>query len=222
MFIYGGVRSLRYLIGFVLSALGIVLTVVTEIIPFIIITFIGAFLFASLPDDASFCDYVIANSDTALVRKRYYMVFLPFALASTVLTLGKATLKIMWKEEYFKVTFISDENVELTKISRKEYIRLRNEQRNIYTTQILSKEFMENAYTVENIGFKRKKIRLIVVCIISAIILTMLVDPVGIYLALIYEAVFIPIIILWIPEYKDAKIIQQAYDKAVKNGTQLK
>jgi len=50
--------------------------------------------------------------------------------------------------------------------------------------------------------------------IMAALMLLMLVEPEALFLTLIYEAVFIPMIILWIPEYKDAKILQQAYDKA--------
>ena len=74
---------------------------------------------------------------------------------------------------------------------------------------------MNESYSLELIGFKRKKIRLIVVSILALIMLLMIAEPGGIYLTLIYEAIFIPIIVLWIPEYKDAKILQQAYDKAV-------
>lgn len=208
---------MRYLIGIGLTVFGGVLTAVTGITPFIIILFIGVFLFSSIPEDAMFCDYIIANSNEALLRKRYYVNFFPFTIVSLILTVGKATLKIVWKEEYFKSTLSSEENIENIKITRKEYIALRNEQRIIYSTQSLSKEFMESSYTVENIGFKRKKTRVIVASILAGIMLTMVATPGGIYLTLIYEAVFLPMIVLWIPEYKDAKILQEAYNRATNN-----
>lgn len=205
---------MRYLIGFGLTILGGVLTAVTGFMPFVIIAFIGVFLFASFPNEAVFFDYRMANSDEVLLRKRFYLNFLPFTIVSHVLTFGNATLKIIWKEEYLKATITSEENITAIKLSRREYISLRNEQRILYSTQSLSKEFMENSYTIVDIGFKRKKTRLIVVSILAAIMLTALTEPGGIFLTLIYEAVFLPMIILWIPEYKDAKILQQAYDKS--------
>jgi hypothetical protein len=162
-----------------------------------------------------FYDYRIANSDEIIIRKRYYFDFIPFTIVSYILTLGKTTLKILRKEEYFRASVKSNEEVAPTRITRKEYLTIRNEQRKIYSTQILSKEFMNESYSLELIGFKRKKIRLIVVSILALIMLLMIAEPGGIYLTLIYEAIFIPIIVLWMPEYKDAKILQQAYDKAV-------
>ena len=212
---------MRFLIGFGLTILGGVLTAVTGFVPFIIILFIGVFLFASLPSEAIFYDYRIANSEESLLRKRYYFDFLPFTIISSVLTFGKTTLKIVWKEEYFRTTINIENKEDFTKISRKEYVALRNEQRVIYSTQVLNKEFMESSYTEETIGFKRKKTRLIIVSILAAIMLTMITVPGGIFLTLIYEAVFIPMIVLWIPEYKDAKILQQAYDNAVNSPTNI-
>jgi hypothetical protein len=206
---------MRFLIGFGLTILGGVLTGVTGITLFAIIMFVGVFLFASIPSDAMFYDYRIANSDEIIIRKRYYFNFIPFTIVSYILTLGKTTLKILRKEEYFRASVKSNEEVAPTRITRKEYLTIRNEQRKIYSTQILSKEFMNESYSLELIGFKRKKIRLIVVSILALIMLLMIAEPGGIYLTLIYEAIFIPIIVLWIPEYKDAKILQQAYDKAV-------
>lgn len=212
---------MRYLIGFGLTILGGVLTSVTGITPFAIIMFVGVFLFASLPSEDIFYDYRIANSDEIIIRKRYYFNFLPFTIVSYVLTLSKTTLKILWKEEYFRTSVKSTEDVTPTRITRKEYLTIRNEQRKIYSTQIFSKEFMNESYSLELIGFKRKKIRLIVISILAVIMLTMIAEPGGIYLTLIYEAVFIPIIVLWIPEYKDAKILHQAYDKAVNSTNNI-
>ncbi len=207
---------MRFLIGLGLIILGAVLFFVTDFAPFLIIFFIGLFLFASIQSEEMFYDYRIANSEEILLRKRYYMIFLPFAIISYVLTIGRTTLKIVWKEEYFRSPISIESEKDLIKLSRKEYIAIRNEQRIIYSTQILSKEFMESSYTAADIGYKRKKIRLIIVSIIAGISLTMLLDTsVGLFLTLICESVFIPMIILWIPEYKDAKILQQAYDKAV-------
>lgn len=213
---------MRYLFGLGLTILGGVLTAVTGLVPFIIILFVGVFLFASLPSEAIFYDYRIANSEEVLLRKRYYMDFLPFTIVSSILTLGKAPLKIVWKEEYFKAPINIENKEDLTKLSRKEYITLRNEQRIIYSTQVLSKEFMESSYTEADIGFKRKKVRLIVISVLAGIMLTMIAEPGGIYLTLIYEAVFLPMIILWIPEYKDAKILYQAYNKASNENTPKK
>ena len=197
---------MRYILGFGLILLGGVLTAVTDIVAFAIPLFIGVFLFASLPSEATFLDYRIANSDTSLVRKRYYMNFLPFSIISYCLTFGKALLTIVWKEEYFLANS-EGENVSLTKVSRKEYVALRNEQRILYSTQVLSKEFMERAYSEKGIGFKRKKRRLIAAILFAALTLATAADPGMLFLTLIYEAVFVPMIILWIPAYKDAKII---------------
>ncbi len=207
---------MRFLIGFGLMILGGVLTAVTGITPFCIILFVGVFLFASLPEEAVFCDYVIANSNVALVRKRYYINFLPFTIISYILTLRKATLKITWKEEYYQSTIPSgEEKPTLSKISRAEYIALRNAQRTFYSTQTLSKEFMEKTYSPEDIGLKRKKARLIAAIVLSVLSILMMAEPGGFSLTLIYGAIFIPMVILWIPEYQDAKILQQAYDRAI-------
>jgi len=95
---------MRYLIGFGLIALGGILSAVTEIMWFLILLFIGVVLFASIPSSANFCDYIIANSNVALIKTRHYWNFLPLTIVSSILTLGKAPLVIPWKEDYFKVT----------------------------------------------------------------------------------------------------------------------
>ncbi len=208
----------KNLIGFGITILGGVLTAVTEFMPFAILIFIGVFLFASLPEEVWFADYVIANSNEALVRKRHYMAFLPFTIISQILTLGKAILLIPCKEEYFRSVIDAEGNLQHNPIPRAEYLALRNQQRLIYSTQLLSKDFMTKSYSLEDIGLKRKKRRLIIVCVLAALMLTSLVEPSEIYIALIYEALFIPMILLWIPEYKDAKILHQAYERSVINN----
>ncbi len=209
---------MRYIIGFLLIIVGGVLTAVTEIMLFVPILFVGVFLFASFQTSNNLCDYILANTKIALVRVRHYWIFLPFAIVAYVLTLGRSALLIPWKQEYFLVTLDADENLTPEKITRKEYITLRNRQRMLYSTQILSKEFMESTYTLEDIGLKHKKVRLILAGIFAGLTLTMLTEPNGgLWLALLFEAVFMPMLFLWIPEYQDAKILQQAYDRATKS-----
>ncbi len=74
---------------------------------------------------------------------------------------------------------------------------------------------MTTQYSVEGIGFKRKKRRLIAVIVIVLLILMTLVDPAGWAITVSYGVIFVPMVILWIPDYKDAKILQEAYDRAV-------
>ena len=162
-------RKWRYLIGIVLVIIGGVLGALTGLIPFIIIAFVGVFLFASFSEEQVFFDYVIAGSTKALVRKRYYYNFIPFTLISMRLTLGKGTLLIPRAEEYFIVDIKENEDNTNTKITRKEYKVLLQEQRKIYSTQRLDKEFMRWAYTPEGIGLKRKKARLIAASIFAAL-----------------------------------------------------
>lgn len=213
---------MRYLIGFGLIVLGGVLGAVTGFLPFLILMFVGVFLFASVPSMGVLHDYVIANTDDVLCVKRHYFVFLPFYIVSAVLTLGKGILLIPWKEEYFVIKSVSSESSEQIKLTRAEYIALRNQQREIYATQMMSKGFMERAYSPETIGLKHKKNRLILAAVFCALVfLSSFTMPGGIYLALIYGVVFIPMIILWIPPYQDAKILQQAYDRATSPNTQL-
>lgn len=212
---------MRYLIGVGLTILGGVLTAVTGIMPFCILLFVGVFLFASFPSEALFFDYVIVNTQVALARKRYYMIFLPFYIISLILTLGKSVLKILWKQEYFKVTINEQGESVMTPLTRQEYVALRNEQREIYSTQTLSKEFMTSTYSVEDIGLKPKKNRLIAASVFTALSLLMLTQPGGVFLSLIYVAVFLPMVLLWIPSYRDAKILQQAYDRATQTTSEL-
>jgi len=198
-----------------LIIVGGVLGAVTGFIPFIILMLVGVFLFASVPSEDILYNYVLANTGEALLRKRSYIIFIPLMLISLVLTLGKATLLIPVKEEYFKGVLNAEGKLDMVRITRKEYKAILCEQRRIYSTQALSREFMESSYSTESIGLKRKKRRLTLASIFAILMLTMLTVPGGIYLTLIYEALFLPMILLWIPEYKDARIIQQAYDRAM-------
>ena len=208
---------MRQIIGFALIVVGGVSAALTEIPYLSIIAIVGVFMFASFLSHNVFVDYAIANTTEFIVRKRYYIDFLPFTIISYVLTLKRATLQIPYKEEYYRFVYVSDDNIQQTKISRKEYISIRNEQRKIYSTQVFSREFMERSYTIEDIGFRRKKARLITASILAGIMLTMLVEPEAAILTVIYEAVFLPMVILWIPDYKDAKILHNAYLRSV-NG----
>ena len=203
------------IIGFCMIVVFGPITAVTGFMPLFAFVFIGVFLFASFGSSAMLNDYVIANTEIALVRKRYYINFIPFIIVSAILTLFHSALIIPWKEEYFKATLSENKNLNLEKISRKEYVRILKEQRQIYSKQELSREFMEKTYTVESIGLKKKKIRLILASVFTALTFFCLIDPTALPIVLIYAAVFVPMVILWIPDYIDAKILQNAYDKAM-------
>ena len=207
---------MRNLIGFGIMAVGIVTSQFVDFRFSLVLIGIGVFLFATLSSEGVFCDYIMANGVEALIRKRYYLNFLPFTVLAYIVTLGRKDFKIVWKEEYYKTSLESKED-EAVKLSRNEYIKLRNEQRAFYSTQTLSKEFMESAYSIKEIGYKRKKARLIVVIILALLTFMMLFAPdmFTIIMVLVYEAIFIPMIILWVPEYKDAKILHNAYERAV-------
>ena len=205
---------MRFLIGVVLIIIGGVLTAVTGFVPLSILIFVGVFLFASFPTQNVFPEYVIANTDRVLMRKRHYIIFLPFYIISVILTLGKSVLLIPYKEEYFIAVLRDGEQADLTPVSRKEYKELLNFQRNVYSSQVLSKTFMETAYTLEGIGLQQKKRRLVLASVFAALMLTTAFVPGGIAVTLIYEAVFLPMVLLWIPAYKDAKILHNAYLRA--------
>lgn len=207
---------MRFLIGVILIIVGGVLTAVTGFVPFSILVFVGVFLFASFPTQNVFPEYVIANTDRVLMRKRHYVVFLPFYLISVILTFGKSVLLIPYKEEYFIAAVKDGNEANLTPVSRKEYKELLNFQRTVYSSQVLSKAFMEKAYTLENINLRQKKKRLVLASLFAVLMLTMAFIPGGIALVLVYEAVFLPMVLLWIPTYKDVKILHEAYLRAVK------
>lgn len=207
---------MRNLIGFGIVAVALVTSQFLDFRISLALVGIGVVLFASMSSEGEFCDYIMSNGVEALVRKRYYINFLPFTVLAYIVTLGTKDFKIVWKEEYYKINLESKKDGAV-KLSRNEYKKLRNEQRAFYSTQTLSKEFMESAYSVKGIGYKRKKTRLIVVIILALVTLMMLLAPdmFTIIMVLIYEAIFIPMIILWAPEYKDAKILHNAYERAV-------
>ena len=79
---------------------------------------------------------------------------------------------------------------------------------------------MGSAYSVEIIGLKRKKRRLTIATVFAIItaVLIFAPDPMVWVLIAIYEAIFVPMVLLWIAPYKDAKILQAAYDRAMQNG----
>lgn len=209
---------MKYLIGVGLMIVGGVSTAVTGFMPLAAIVLVGVFLFASFPAEDTFADYILANSDEALVRKRHYQLFLPFWIVSYILTLGRGVLLIPWKEEYFRAKMGGEEEVALTKISRKEYMTLRKEQREIYKTQTLSKKFMQENYSPKGIALKHKKNRLVWASVLAGLMLLMVVgepNAAGVALTAVYEAVFLPMALLWIAPYKDAKILQDAYDRAM-------
>lgn len=211
---------MQYVIGFVLIIVGGVSTALTGFAPLALIMLLGVVMFASVFTNASFVDYIIAGSREALVRKRYYIVFFPFVIISKFVTLGKGTLIIPWKQEYFRASR-QNENGEMTytPLTRKEYLALRDEQRKIYSTQTLSREFMQTSYSPEGIGLAQKKKRLVLASVFAGLMLTTVTVPGGFAIALIYEAIFVPMILLWLPAYKDAKILQQAYDRAMGSGS---
>ena len=117
---------MRFLIGVILIIVGGVLTAVTGFAPFSILVFVGVFLFASFPTQNVFPEYVIANTDRVLMRKRHYVVFLPFYIISVILTFGKSVLLIPYKEEYFIAAVKDGNEANLTPVSRKEYKELLN------------------------------------------------------------------------------------------------
>lgn len=221
------------LIGFGIMALSLILLNFFPNVLVYVLLVIGLLLFVSVTDEETFGDYVIVNSDKALVRKRYYFGLIPLMLISKILTLGKGTLMIPYKEEYFVVdtgsyvegipvieTDAAKQQVGLKQVSRSEYKALLKEQRQIYSNSILSKEFMESAYSIQSIGLKPKKKRLTIATVFAIItaVLVLVPDPMVWAMIAIYEAVFVPMVLLWIAPYKDAKILQAAYDRAMQNG----
>ena len=207
---------MRYLIGFLLIIVGGVSTAVTEIAPLCIIAFVGVFLFASFPAERVFVDYVLANSKACIMRKRSYMNFLPVYITFWVFSLGKVNALILYKEEYFRTTLDENEKVWPVQITRAEYVRLRNEQRHIYSTQLLSREFINGAYSLQDIGYTVKKWRVIILSAVAVLMLFGLADAPNEWpFVLCCEAVFVYLILLWLPDYKDAKILQTAYDRAM-------
>lgn len=207
------------IIGFIMMVVAFLLAVLTGFIWLSPMAIAGALLFASWRDEDVFVDYVLLNGKQALMRKRSYFNTMPFAIISMVLTLGKGTLQIPYREQYHIVTLKDKpaDNV-ITPLTRAQYMTLRDEQRRIYTTQTMSRAFMDNAYGgAADIGYdyKHKKNRLIAAAVLAGIVLTGLTDPAGWPVMLIYEAVFLPMVLLWIPPYKDAKILQEAYNRSV-------
>lgn len=213
---------MRNIIGLLLIVVSGVLIAVTGFAALSPVLLIGVFLFTSFTSEEVFVDYVLPDGKQAIARKRKYIIcIVPFAIMSYILTLGRYILQIIYKEEYYRAVMDSQGNTELIKISRQEYVAIRKQQREFYSAQQLSKEFMTTQYSVEGIGFKRKKRRLIAVTLISLLLLIIpLVDPIGWGVAVGYGVIFVPMIFLWLPDYKDAKILQEAYDRAAGTDSQ--
>jgi len=211
---------MRFLLGIGLIILGGVLMTVTGIQVFVALVFVGVFLFVTIYDTDVLMDYMYPSGDEGLMRIRRYAHILPFTVIVSMLTLGRGTLKFAYKEEYYRAKRIEgQEEPELTKITRKEYVAQRNELRQLYASGTLTKAFFQNAYGDGSaIGLRRKTGRLVAMWVLALLLLTALVEPGAIYLVLGYEVLLAWAILLWTPERKDAKIIQTAYDRAVKNG----
>lgn len=208
------------IIGLVILIIGVIFFVITEYPAFSIMIFIGTILLASFSDREVFCDYIPVNDDALIAHKRHYKIFLPLqVIFSIFLPFRDIKLRMFRKEEYFKITNLSRDDRVATKTKRKEYKAIRKEQREFYSTQTLSKEFMSRSYTLKEIGFKRKRIRLIIAIVLAISAFAMIFEPEGIGLAAIYGAIFLPMIFFWIPEYRDAKILHNAYLRAMKNDS---
>ena len=203
--------------GAILAAIGIALFFITDIAEFLLLMLIGILLLASLPQKNIFVDYIMENEQEALCRIRHYLAPLPLTLISSFLTLGKGKLLIPIKQEYIKSYRENPQQTPtLTRVSRKEYLALRNAQRKLYSTKVMDKDFIARNYSPAGIGLKQKKTRLILASVFAAAFMALLTIPDALPVVVIYEAVFLPMVFLWIPPYKDAKILQTAYDRAMK------
>ena len=120
---------MQYIIGVGLMILGGVLTAVTGFMPLVAVLLVGVVLFASVTTQDAFCDYRIVNTNEVLVRVRSYLCFLPFTIVSSVLTLGRASLIIPYKERYFKVLEVDQPEPKHVELSRNAYMAIRNRQR---------------------------------------------------------------------------------------------
>lgn len=215
---------MHHLIGFGLIIVGGVLTAVTDQYLFTPILLVGVFLFASIFGKDALIDYMYPGEENvALVRMRQYVYFLPFVIVTAILTLGRAPLQIPYKETYYRVKDPGgDQEAEFTQLTRKEYLAQRNWLRQEYASGRLDRAFFERAYgeNAANIGYRRKKWRLVAMWILAVLMLTPLTEPQPglVALVLLYELLFVGAIVLWTADYKDAKIQQTAYDRAVQGG----
>ena len=187
------------LIGFGLILVGgVTAALIPNPISFIVM-FVGVFLFASIYYDDVCVDYAIANSKDVIYRKRRYINFLPLSITVKIFTLGMVNFVIPIKVEYFKAVFNPEGEYTHVKVLRWEYLDLRDKQRTIYTTQVLSEEFMKSSYNVEDLKLKKIKREMIINAIVS----------------IIMPYIGIPMLIILALDYKDAQILQQAYDRAI-------
>ncbi len=229
------------LIGFILMMVGIGLMTVTSSMEISgVFLFVGILLFASFKVEAAFFDYVIANKKETMVRKRIYINFLPFQFVSMILTLGKAPLKIPVFEKYYVIkaldpktlaigtkAFITDddeavsglEGCEIVKISLKEYRSLWKEQTKIYKSGQLSKEFINEFCGENSDDVKSAKRKLILAIIFTLVSLRMITpgDMFSVGLSMLYVVIFLPMVILWIPDLIKEKAKQKAYEEANKS-----
>ena len=227
----------------IVNLVGLVMFVVGVVLLFNSGSDLSAFLFlggltllASMPSFDTFFDYVIADKNEVLVRKRQYVNSFPLTFVSSILTLFKTSLKIpVFEERYIikgadiekvesaTIAFLKEgeeavatvEGTELVKISFKEYFRLWREQTKICKSGQVSKEIINKFYGDQSKGVKIVKRRLLLAIVFTLLSLSMMIgDPGAIYLTLIYTAVFLPMVILWIPDLIKAKAKQKAYEKA--------
>lgn len=179
--------------------------------------FIGVFMFGSIPDSAVFSSYVMIDSGEVLLRKRYYFVFLPFQIVIHLITLGKGNLKIPYRQEHF-IASANGANPQadfnFTKISRKEYVRLRNQQRQLYSTRTVTKEYLDSNYSDLPGKYKKQRRKLIISWVLTLLVLMTLPTAAEMFfLMLAYEVIFVFMVALWTPDYKDAKILYKAYQR---------
>lgn len=178
---------------------------------------IGAFMFASFPDSAAIPSYVMIDSGEVLLRKRYYFIFFPFQIVIHLITLGKGNLKIPYKQEYFIASANnadSQAGYNFTKIPRKEYVRLRNQQRQLYSTRTLSKDFWDSNYSDLSGKYKKQRRKLVISWVLTLLVLMTLPTAAEMFfLMLAYEVIFVFMVALWTPDYKDAKILYKAYQR---------
>ncbi|MBO5798031.1 MAG: hypothetical protein J6R77_06785 [Clostridia bacterium] len=207
---------MRYILGLILLVAGGVLLAVTGLYPLMAVFLAGLVLLLAAPTEGVFVDYILAEEDGALMRRRHYWRFIPFSLVLQLLTFGRVDLLLPWKDEYFKAV-PGEEEIQLHPLSRQEYMALRQQQRQFYATATLTREFMEERYTLAAIGFGKKKARLIAAWVVAVLGLTTLTVPGGWLAALAYEAFCIPMICWWTPPYTDAKILHGAFLRATTN-----
>ena len=144
---------------------------------------LGFVIFHAVPKKKLFCDYIYTNGEGALVRKVSYTPVFLITAPTYLLTFGQKPLFIPWRQEYYvapinitkdkifdcylKKADVSSITNDFLKISRKEYNTLRKQQQEIYSTQTLDKEFIQENYAVSKRDFFFKLIRTIASIVLS-------------------------------------------------------